>query len=153
MQRIQDSELAQYGISTSHHKMENGERRFRLTGADGSAYIRTEAAPGGGWQNSHYHTALSELYLVQRGWMLFAELEEGGLSVERYGAGEFCVSRPMVPHNVYMGPGAVLHTIKFGDCSRADWQKSEALDELLPRIELPVGAAAQAGEGEQNGIS
>ena len=66
MKEIFDHELPQYGIRTNHNIMDNGERRFRLSGADGSCYIRTEAPADSGWQNSHYHTRLSEICVVRR---------------------------------------------------------------------------------------
>ena len=36
MKQIEEFELPQYGIRTNHNIMDNGERRFRLSGADGS---------------------------------------------------------------------------------------------------------------------
>ena len=88
MKQIESSELPQYGIRTNHNIMDNGERRFRLSGADGSCYIRTEAAEDSGWQNSHYHTRLSELCIVQEGWVIYAELIGGKVEASKYTAGE-----------------------------------------------------------------
>ena len=48
MKEIKDNELNRYGIRTNHNIMDNGERRFRLSGSDGSCYIRTEAAEASG---------------------------------------------------------------------------------------------------------
>lgn len=131
MKELHDHELADYGVSTNHNIMDNGERRFRLIGGDGSCYIRTEASEDSGWQNSHYHTRLSEIFIVQSGWMVFAELKDGVMKARRYEAGEMFVARPMMPHNSYMGPNAVIHTVKFGDCTDADWIPSPELDALV----------------------
>lgn len=131
MKEIRDTELPQYGISTKHNIMDNGERRFRLLGADGSCYIRTESAEDSGWQNSHYHTRLSELCLVQQGWVVYAELLDGKVWAKRYAAGEHFIIRPMIPHNSFMGPNSILHTVKFGDCSDPDWIASPELDGLV----------------------
>ena len=136
MKEIFDHELSQYGISTKHNIMDNGELRFRLLGGDGSCYIRTEASGDSGWQNSHYHTRLSELCLVQQGWVLYAELIDGALSLRKYTANEHFIIRPMVPHNSYMAPNSILHTIKFGDCTDPDWIASRELDLLLRAVDV-----------------
>lgn len=133
---IPEHELAQYGIQTYHTLMDNGERRFRLGGADGSVYIRTEATADSGWQNSHYHTRLSELCLVQQGWVVYAELIDGQVVLSRYTDGQHFIIRPMVPHNSYMAPDSILHTIKFGDCSDPDWIAAPELDGLLGSIDV-----------------
>lgn len=131
MQEIQDTELPRYGIRTGHSKMDNGERRFRLIGADGSCYIRTEAAPDSGWQNSHYHTRLSEICVVQAGWVVYAELHGSSVFARRYAAGEHFLIQPMIPHNTFMAPDTILHTVKFGDCTDPDWIPSPELDALV----------------------
>ena len=97
--------------------MDNGEKRFRLIGADGSTYIRTESSLDSGWQNSHYHTTIKELYLVQKGTIIFVELINNKVNIKKYEEGEFFISQPMVPHNIYMFPNTILHTIKFGTIS------------------------------------
>ena len=131
MKQINDSQLEQYGIHTNHSMMDNGERRFRLAGADGSCYIRTEASADSGWQNSHYHTRLSEICIVQEGWVVYAELIDGKVVANKYTAGETYLIRPMIPHNSYMAPHSILHTVKFGDCTDPDWIASPELDSLV----------------------
>lgn len=131
MKEIKDTELEQYGIRTNHNIMDNGERRFRLAGADGSCYIRTEAAEDSGWQNSHYHTRLSELCIVQEGWVVYAELIDGKVAARKYTAGDTYLIRPMIPHNSWMAPHSILHTVKFGDCADPDWIASPELDALV----------------------
>ena len=131
MKEIKHHELEQYGIRANHSLMDNGERRFRLSGADGSCYIRTEAAEDSGWQNSHWHSRLSEICIVQEGWVVYAELIDGKVVANRYTAGETYLIRPMIPHNSWMAPHSILHTVKFGDCTNADWIASPELDALV----------------------
>lgn len=131
MKEIENSELNEFGITTKHHIMDNGEKRFRLIGSDGSSYIRTESSAHGGWQNSHYHTTIKELYVIQKGTIIFAELINNNLCTKKYIEGEFFVSHPMIPHNVYMFPGSITHTIKYGDCSKNDWNESKELDIII----------------------
>ena len=111
--------------------MDNGERRFRLAGADGSCYIRTEAAEDSGWQNSHWHSRLSEICIVQEGWVVYAELIDGKVVANKYTAGETYRIPPMIPHNSWMAPNSILHTVKFGDCTDPDWIPSPELDALV----------------------
>ncbi len=136
MKKIDDSRLSEFGVKTNHEVMDNGEKRFRLIGSDGSSYIRTEASSDSGWQNSHYHTVIKELYLVQSGSIIFVQLIDGRLDIKKYSEGEFCISEPMVPHNCYMFPNAITHTIKFGDCSTSDWIASLELDEMIKNIDV-----------------
>lgn len=65
MKEIKTDNLSEYGIEIKSHIMDNGEKRFRMIGKDGSGYIRTESLDGG-WQKAHYHEKIQELYLVQK---------------------------------------------------------------------------------------
>ena len=128
-------EVAQAGMTTNHEQMDNGERRYRLVGPDGSAYIRTVAGASGAWQNSHYHTGVREFIAVQEGWIVFVQAgEQGGLHVRLLQAGEFVVSEPHVGHNIYMSIGAVTHCVKFGNTlaeknsGQVDWHADPELD-------------------------
>jgi hypothetical protein len=103
-----------FGIATKHHEMDNGERRFRLLKNDGTAYIRTEAIASSGWQNSHFHKAVRETYIVQAGWVAFAELISSELVIRVLEPGDVVTTRPMVVHNVYLSGDAVIHTVKHG---------------------------------------
>ena len=136
MQEINNNQLNEYGITAKHHIMDNGEKRFRLIGEDGSAYIRTEASLDSGWQNSHYHTTIKELYLVQKGTIIFVEFINNKVNLKKYVEGEFCISQPNVPHNVYMFPNTITHTIKFGDCSKSDWNECKELDKMVKTIDV-----------------
>ena len=139
MKDIKNEELANYGIDIKCNIMDNGEKRFRLVGDDGSSYIRTEATKDGGWQNSHYHTTIKEMYLVQRGQIILVELKNGETIIKKYSEGEFCITNLMIPHNVYMYPNTVTHTVKFGNCTKPDWNEYKELDEIVKKIELNIG--------------
>jgi hypothetical protein len=124
------SKLEGLNINFNTEVMDNGEQRFRLVSGDSSTYIRTIAGEHGAWQNSHYHKALKEIYIVQNAWIAVAELinNKMQLRIER----ENCifVSRPSIPHNIYLPTGAVIHTVKYGNAEASDWHSSKDLDEL-----------------------
>lgn len=103
-----------FGISTLHHKMENGEFRFRLKKSDGTAYIRTESDNVGAWQESHFHKHVQETYIVQRGWIAYAEVVGGKINLSVYCEGELFTTQPNIIHNVYMASHSVIHTVKHG---------------------------------------
>ena len=126
---IGSEEARAKGVFADHTEMPTGELRFRLKHDDGTAYSRTEASAGGGWQKSHYHAGIRETYIVQRGRMALAELVEGALKLRTFGPSEICTTRPNVPHNVYLFRNSVIHSVKHGDAGdRADWHASPALD-------------------------
>jgi mannose-6-phosphate isomerase-like protein (cupin superfamily) len=105
----------EYGITTAHEKMDNGELRFRLFGRDGNGYIRTVASTKGAWQNSHSHAAFRELYLVEFGWMAFAwPNPRGSFDLVLFDQGQSYVTPLGQVHNVYLPANAVIHTVKFG---------------------------------------
>lgn len=121
MRDISDAEAKMtHHIATSHQEMDNGEFRFRLVKNDGSAYIRTEASSIGAWQNSHYHKSVMETYIVQRGWIAYAQLVDGQRALTLHHAGELFTTRPNVVHNVYMPANAIIHTVKHGEGDGAD---------------------------------
>lgn len=138
--KISPEEARSVGIETNHEVMDNGERRFRLLCSDGSSYCRTEASDQGAWQNSHYHKALHEFYVVQTGWMIYAEYEPHGVfKLHFIGQGEQVTLNPRVHHNIYMSANTVIHTIKYGSSSGNDWYPSPELDLLtkhLPESDL-----------------
>jgi mannose-6-phosphate isomerase-like protein (cupin superfamily) len=117
------------GIWTKHSKMENGELRFRLRSRDGSAYIRTEATSESGWQRSHKHRSVQETYIVQHGRMVLAECIDDRLRIRVITAGGIVTTQPHVPHNVYMFPRAIIHTVKHGEEGETnDWIAEPSLD-------------------------
>lgn len=96
------------GITTHHEAMSNGEFRFRLRADDGSAYVRTVASDRGSWQQSHFHHAILETYIVQAGWAALVEYSEGGAIWHILNAGDVRTTVPYVPHNVYLPAKAVI---------------------------------------------
>lgn len=134
MKFITDLEATKFGINTRHEEMPNGELRFRLLSIDGSSYIRTESN-NATWQNSHYHKKLKEMYIVQKGWIAFAEYIDGKLRLKLYYPGEFVISQPNVKHNVYLSANSVIHTVKFGDTSILDWNDALDFDELTKKLD------------------
>ncbi len=131
MTQISDGEAAElHGISGQHQQMDNGELRFRLMSSDGSGYIRTEAGVTGAWQHAHWHRSAQETYIVQRGWMVLVQLQEGGQNWERLDVNDVITTKPLVAHNVYLPAHAVLHTVKHGSTEAEEWHASPELDEL-----------------------
>ncbi|CCB67448.1 hypothetical protein [Hyphomicrobium sp. MC1] len=120
--RVIDCKEAQseHGIFTLHHQMPNNELRFRLKKVDGTAYIRTEASTQGGWQESHYHKEVRETYIVQKGWIAYAEQKGPTPRISIFREGELFTTQPGVVHNVYMPAHSVIHTVKHGNCTCED---------------------------------
>lgn len=104
-----------HGVTCRHGKMPSGELRFRLLKDDGTAYIRTESPPQGGWQNSHFHNKVRETYIVQQGWIGYAELVGDEARYYVYRAGSLFTTQPFVIHNVYLPADSVIHTVKHGE--------------------------------------
>jgi len=116
----------EYEIKSSF--MPNGESRFRVNCTnDGTAYIRTQTANDTeGWQNAHYHRALLETYIVQKGSVIFFEFKNNNPAFREYHAGEVFTTKNNVPHNVYMMKDSITHTVKHGESQphpnkNADW--------------------------------
>lgn len=128
------------GVDVNFEQMENGEKRYRLVSSDGSGYCRTVGSGTGAWQNSHYHNCTSEFYLVQSGWIVYAELKKNGEGELRIlQEGDSVMVAPLVPHNIYMSSESVIHTIKFGGMAgTVDWFASEELDAFI-RIQTKDG--------------
>ena len=122
------------GICFNKEVMDNGELRIRLTSQDNSAYIRTEAGDCGAWQNSHYHTVQEETYIVQKGWLGFAELVDGSLRLRVVPENSLCTAKPLVSHNIYLPANAIIHTIKHGRVKQPDWLESKELDTLTKHL-------------------
>jgi len=131
MKNIPDAEAKNdYGITCRHDLMDNGELRFRLNSEDGSAYIRTLSGETGAWQNSHFHKAMRETYIAQKGWMAFARLDDSKLSVSIIQAGDAITIEPFVIHNVYLPAGAIIHTVKHGISQEKDWFGDEGFNKM-----------------------
>lgn len=124
---------AKHGISTFHEIMDSHELRFRLKHTDGTAYIRTEAATSSGWQEAHFHERVIETYIVQSEWMGFAELVDGQLALRIIEADGIVSTRPQVIHNVYLPPGATIHTVKHGTACGGD-RKTDATTQAFELV-------------------
>ncbi len=133
MKRLTDVEAIKYGISSVHHEMDNGELRFRLVSENGSSYILTQSTENNGWQKSHVHYKKREVYVVEKGVVLMAQLIDGEAKITKLCENDV-VSVPVgIPHNVRMSDGAVLHALKYG-AQEEDWNASPELDALLNDI-------------------
>ncbi|MFH0857248.1 MAG: cupin domain-containing protein [Candidatus Magasanikbacteria bacterium] len=116
-------------VDYNSETMPNGEVRIRIIfspeGQDhGFSAILTVAGPGG-WQNAHFHTSLTEYYLVLRGKMTIMT-EDGDLT--EIGPGGTVMFTPGFHHNVKLDLGTVILTIKASsNFDPKDWHKSEAL--------------------------
>jgi len=123
----QAAALDRDAITVRHGRMAtNGELRFRLKCSDGTAYIRTQTTgQSQGWQKPHFHQFSRETYIVERGWIGYAELNRGRLLQRMYAAGQTFTTEPGVVHNIYMPADAVIHTVKhgLGGCgpNKSDW--------------------------------
>lgn len=131
---IHENDIPKYGVYTNHEQMDNGELRFRMLSNDGSSYIRGENRQQFVWGNSHSHKDLHEFIIVQQGFVVFAEMEEGGVSFRQLQAGDIFVSRRGVPHNHCFDENTVVHTIKFGGEVLNDWIACPALDALTKHL-------------------
>jgi len=130
----ESTEMKSHGLSFNKEVMENGELRIRLSSQDGSAYIRTESGHSGAWQNSHYHIDLEETYIVQKGWIGFAELVGGNLLLTIRNENSSFTVKPMVSHNLYLPANAIIHTVKHGRAQQGDWYESKDLDVLTKHL-------------------
>ncbi len=122
---------SEFGISKLDEQMPNGECRFRLTQSSGSGYIFTLSGDTGAWQRSHFHKWITEIYIVETGWMALAKLNSQDLHVAIVRAGEIAKLEPEVPHNVYLPNGAQVHTVKTGSRVDNDWFHCAKLDEKV----------------------
>ena len=112
--------------------MDNGEKRFRqICSKDKTAYIRSEGGSKGYWQNSHFHKTIREVYIVQKGSILLVQYIDNRLYVKKIVENEIYNVKPNVPHNVYMYPNTVVHTVKYGEVEEYDWQEFKKLDDMV----------------------
>ena len=127
MRELFKQEYKLYGKEVSGYVMDNDEYRFRLSSPE-SAYIRTESN-GGSWQKSHYHSEQTEYFLVEKGVVHFATMNDEKMVIHKYGDGDFFFVSPMIPHNMCLSKDAITHTVKFG--GKPDWNSYPELDEYL----------------------
>ena len=68
--------------------------------------------------------------------MVVVEEREGALSIRVIRTGEFYLCPLNVPHNSYMAPDTVAHTVKYGtDLPQADWVPCPHLDEVCRTLD------------------
>lgn len=135
MQPISEEEARSFGVETKYDIMDNGECKFRLNcSIDGSSYCRTVASESGAWQNSHFHKSVSEFYVVQSGWIVYAEKREGEIKLQVLREGETISFEPSIHHNIYLSENSVTHTIKYGKPLENDWFPSPELDKLTKHL-------------------
>lgn len=132
MTDISIGDAKKFGIENKHSIMENGEKRFRqICLKDKTAYIRAEGKEIGYWQKSHYHKSIKEIYIVQKGQILLAKYIDNKMEINKFYEGGVFKIEPNIPHNIYMYPNAVLHTVKYGEVKEYDWEPFELLDEKI----------------------
>lgn len=130
---VEEAEL-QFGITSPHGRMPNGECRFRLTPRDGNGYIRTVAPPSGAWQKAHSHKHLRETYIVESGWIASAEKLGNDPKILLHFPGDIFTSEPSVVHNIYMTGNSVIHTVKHGGILAKDWNLDSDFIQLTQRL-------------------
>lgn len=111
---LSQQEAETYGVTTLHQLMDHREIRFRLVKRGGSSYIRTEAI-GSGWQRSHSHLDAYEIYLIEKGPVSLAvvnQTDQSGQLVQCQ-AGQSFTIMPGTAHSLFLAEGAVLHTVKL----------------------------------------
>ena len=137
MQEIVLLEETRCGMTNKHTIMETGEKRFRqICIEDKTSYIRAEGGNKGYWQKSHYHKYANEIYIVQRGSILLAQYIDGKVHIDKIEKnGTFKVD-PNIPHNVYMYPNTITHTVKYGKGEEGDWESFEELDNILTKKDI-----------------
>ncbi len=123
-----------HGIRTNHTEMDNSQLRFRLEKDGGIKYILTIAGNNRAWQDSHFHKFVKETYIVQRGWIGYAELVEDKLKIIVYWEGDIFTTMQYGIHNVYLPCGAEIHTVKHGNASNDDWHPFEKFDEMTKNL-------------------
>jgi mannose-6-phosphate isomerase-like protein (cupin superfamily) len=131
--------LKNHGVRCFHTRNKGtGELRFRLLSErDGTAYIRTVSGPAGAWQQSHYHSKARETYIVQSGWIGYAELGPSGPRYLVYSEGQMFTVPPETIHNIYMPRDAVIHTIKHGKAvgeERLVDNRTKEFDQVTARV-------------------
>jgi len=97
--------------------MENGELRIYIRGPGNTAAIYSKSPDDEeqGWQNAHYHMFTFETYIVVKGKVIYAHLNEHNELVnEVYEAGEMFTVKPNIPHNILMFKSSAMFVIKHG---------------------------------------
>lgn len=135
MKDITAEDAEKYGIQNKHSILDNGEKRFRqYCSKDNTAYIRAEGLENGYWQRSHFHKSIREIYIVQKGPILLAQYINNKVKIQKFNESGIFIIEPNIPHNIYMYPHAVLHTVKYGKVEEYDWVSFDLLDEKIKEM-------------------
>lgn len=127
---INNSFLSENNIHIENEKMPNGENRFRVRWKDNSGVNITNSGNTPNWQNAHYHKSCKELYVVQKGKIIMALIENGEVQYKVLEQGDSIVIGPLTSHNVYMYKNSMTYVIKFDNISENDWFYDEKLDKI-----------------------
>lgn len=139
MQEIILLDEIKYGMKNKHTVMNNGEKRYRqICMKDKTAYIRAEGGDKGYWQKSHYHKYVKEIYIVQKGSILLAQYIDGEVHINKVDEDETFIVFPNTPHNIYMYPNTITHTVKYGEGEEYDWEAFEKLDNILVEKNIDI---------------
>lgn len=98
-------------------KMSNGEGRIRFQLPRKRHFTYTLGSQGGGWQEPHKHSGLSETYFVLSGRIWIAtDVLLGPLArrVLKLSPGDVYTVGPSLQHNVYLEPEAEILTVPSG---------------------------------------
>lgn len=107
-------------IAPEAKTMPNGEVRVPTRFPDGTAFIRTWAAPEPVWQNAHHHKGLEEIYIVQTGKVMVVTCDVDGKNIKNIchhlltSMSPPLVLVPGVNHNVFSAYGAIFDVVKRG---------------------------------------
>ena len=127
------------GMKNKHTIMSTGEKRYRqICMKDKTAYIRAEGLNKGYWQKSHFHKYVKEIYIVQKGGILLAQYIDGKVHINKVNEDETFIVFPNTPHNVYMYPNTITHTVKYGDGEEYDWEAFEKLDDMIKEKNVDI---------------
>ena len=127
------------GMKNKYTVMETGEKRYRqICMKDKTAYIRAEGLNKGYWQKSHFHKYVKEIYIVQKGGILLAQYIDGKVHINKVNEDETFIVFPNTPHNVYMYPNTITHTVKYGDGEEYDWEAFEKLDDMIKEKNVDI---------------
>jgi quercetin dioxygenase-like cupin family protein len=127
---IENQMLVEKNIHIEDETMPNGENRFRIKLEDGAGVNITTTKDSTGWQNAHFHKSSKELYIVQKGKILFATKHNNDVMYKTYEKGDYVIIEPMIEHNVYMYPNTMTIVTKFGDIKENDWYSADELDKI-----------------------
>lgn len=131
-------DLEPYGIKLAAKRFfDSGETRaqLRLT-LPGEVEVQTGLTTGSvsGWQKAHSHERAHELYIVQAGWILLVgEDGSGNLQPRFLGPNDHEVALAGGVHNVFVGPGAVFMTTRYGQTNKYDRIDAPEFDEQIRR--------------------